>query len=87
MMGQGKVQQLDEAEIVDGEIVGDYFDFEDQEVAMMVIDSQGNLVLFDRSGNIVGDPIPTGLDLYVDEGSGNDPFEGEGVHLVYWKTK
>jgi len=58
-MGQGKVQQLDEAEIVDGEIVGDYFDFEDQEVAMMVIDSQGNLVLFDRFGNIVGDPIPT----------------------------
>jgi hypothetical protein len=87
MMGQGNVQNLDEAEIVDGEIVGDYFDFEDREVAMMVIDSQGNLVLFDASGNIVGDPIPTGLSLYADDGNGEDPFEGEGVHLVYWKTK
>jgi hypothetical protein len=27
------------------------------------------------------------LSLYADDGNGEDPFEGEGVHLVYWKTK
>jgi len=88
----GSDYKLESAEVVTGEdgeptIVGDYFDYSDQEAVMIIVDSEGNLVLFDASGQPIGDPIPTGLFFYADDGSGEDPFESEGVHTVYWKTK
>lgn len=86
MMGAGNVQHLDEAEVVDGEILGDYFDLENLEAAMMFVDSLGNLVLLDSEGNVIGEPIPTGLELAQDEGGGTGPYSDPGVHLVYWKT-
>ncbi len=87
MMGSGNVQHLEEAEVVDGNIVGDYFDYSNVEAAMMFIDSLGNLVLLDSEGNVIGDPIPTGLDLSQGEGSGGSgPYSNPGTHIVYWKT-
>jgi hypothetical protein len=87
MMGSGNVQHLEEAEFVDGNIVGDYFDYSNVEAAMMFIDSLGNLVLLDSEGNVIGDPIPTGLDLAQSEGSGGSgPYSNPGTHIVYWKT-
>ncbi len=86
MMGGGNVQRLEEADVVDGEITGDYFDFSDVEAVMMIVDSQGNLVLLDAEGNVIGEPIPTGLELAQDEGTGTGPYSSSGVHLVYWKT-
>ena len=87
MMGSGNVQHLEEAEVVDGNIVGDYFDYSNVEAAMMFIDSLGNLVLLDSEGNVIGDPIPTGLDLAQGEGSGGSgESPNSGTTIVYWKT-
>lgn len=88
----GNDYTLEPAEVITGEdgkqtIEGDYFDYFDKEAVMIIVDSEGNLLLLDASGKPIGDPIPTGLSLFADDGSGEDPFEGEGVHLVYWKTK
>ena len=86
MMGSGNVQPLEQAEVVDGGIVGDFFDYSNVEAAMMFIDSLGNLVLLDAEGNVIEDPIPTGLDLAQSEGGGSGPYSDSGTHIVYWKT-
>lgn len=83
LMGSGNVQQLQEAQVVDDQIEGDYFDVENVEAAMMFVDSLGNLVMLDQEGNVIGDPIPTGLTLNTDP---PDPdLDNRGVKLVYWK--
>jgi len=84
LMGSGNVQQLQEAQVVDDQIQGDYFDVENVEAAMMFVDSLGNLVMLDQEGNVIGDPIPTGLRLST-EPPGNPGEENRGVRVVYWK--
>jgi hypothetical protein len=81
MMGQGKNQKLEEGTL---ENLKDLINLDDVEAAMMMIDSSGQLVLLDTSGNVLA-TLDTGLDPGSGgEGEGSE-ITGSGVSTVYWK--
>ncbi len=76
-MGKGQKVELEKGT--------DYIDLTNQQAVTMLVDSTGNLVLLDASGNIVGEPIPTGL-VYAGTGTGTGSSTFQTMKVVYWKT-
>lgn len=61
-----------------------YIDDPENRYASMIIDAQGNLVIFDEEGNIV--QVIEGILNYDDLGTGTGETGSTGVRTFYWKT-